>query len=96
MADAATGLLCDEILDEAGARHDGGPEAARGARVHVRAAAPAFVGRRQREADRVLDQMRRQIELEVQGPPQGHPHRRAVRRRGRLFTHELAPPFDRA
>ena len=47
LADAAAGLLHDQILDEASTGHDGGAEAARAVRVHVRAAAPAVVRSRQ-------------------------------------------------
>ena len=57
-------------------------------RVHVRAVAPAVVGRRQPQADLVLEHVRRRIDLDVHRPPQGDPHRGAVRRRGLLVCHD--------
>ena len=53
-------------------------------RVHVRASAPAVVGRRQPQADLVLEHVRRRVDLDVHRPPQRDPHRGAVRRRGLL------------
>ncbi len=49
----------------------------RGLRVHVGTAAPAVVRGRQPQADLVFEHVRRRIDLDVQGPPQGDPHRRA-------------------
>ena len=74
LPDAAGGLFGDEIFDEAGARHDGGAEGPR-ERAHVRAAAPSVVRRRQLQADLVFEHVRRRIDLHVQRPPQGDPHR---------------------
>ena len=42
------------------------------------ALAPALVRRRQLQADLVLEHVRRRIDLDVQRPPQGDAHRRAV------------------
>ncbi len=81
LADAAARPLDDQILDEARAGHDGGAGPARAGRVHVRTAAPAVARRQEPQADLVLEHVRRRIDLCVQGPPQGDPHRRAVRRR---------------
>ena len=86
LPDAAGGLLRDEIFDEASAGHDGGAEGPR-ERAHVRAAAPALVGRRQLQADLVFEHVRRRIDLDVQRPPQGDPHRRVVWRRDLLVIH---------
>ena len=49
LADAVGGLFHDQILDEAGAGHDGGAEGPRELRVHVRTAAPSVVRSRQLE-----------------------------------------------
>jgi hypothetical protein len=78
LVDPVAGLFFDQVLDEAGAGDDGRAEEACGVRVHVRAAAPAIVWGNQPEANFVLEHVRRRIELEVHGPPQGHSHRRAV------------------
>ena len=56
-------------------------------RVHVRAAAPAVVRGRQLQADLVFEHMRRRIDLDVHGPPQGDPHRRAVWGNGLPIAH---------
>ena len=56
-------------------------------RVHVRAAAPALVGRRQPQADLVFEHVRRRIDLDVHRPPQGDAHRGAVRLRRHLIRH---------
>jgi hypothetical protein len=88
---AATGLLDDQVLDEAGARDDGGAKEFRALRVHVRTVAPAIVRRRQPQANVVVQHMRRRIDLDVQGPPQGHAYRRAVRRRGSRVTLGIHP-----
>ena len=64
--DAAAGLLGDEVLHEAGAGHDARPEPAGAVRVHVRTVAPVVVGRRELQADLVLEHMGRGIDLDVQ------------------------------
>ena len=79
LADAPGGLLGHQILDEPGPGHDGGPEAAGEVGVHVRALAPPVVGGHQLQADLVVEHMRRRVDLDVHGPPQGDPHGRAVR-----------------
>jgi hypothetical protein len=76
---AAARLFDNQILDEASTGYDGGAEEARGVWVHVRAAAPAVVRSNQLEANFVFEHMRRRIDLDVHGPPQGDPHRRAHR-----------------
>ena len=78
LVDAAAGLLHDEVLDEASARHDGRPERARALRVHVRTATPALVGSREPQTDLVVEHVRRRIDLDVQGAPQRDPHGRRV------------------
>ena len=47
------------------------------------------------KADFVFEHVRRRIDLDVQRPPQGHPHRRAVWLRGSIVMHHLpcAPPL---
>ncbi len=62
-------MLYNQILDEAGTRHDGGAEKPGALRVHVRPAAPAILRRRQLETNFVLKHVRRRIDLDVQGPP---------------------------
>jgi hypothetical protein len=94
LPDAAAGLLHDQILDEAGAGHDGGPEEGRELRVHVQAVAPAVVGGRQPQADLVLEHVRRRIHQDVQGPPQRDPHRRAVRRHVVLIVPRTPLPHE--
>jgi len=61
-------------------------------RVHVWTAPPAFIRSRQLEANFVFEHMRRRVELDVHGPPQGHPHRRAVRRRRCFIMHPFSLP----
>lgn len=53
-------------------------KAARGVLVHVGTATPAFVRGREPKANLVFEHLRRRIDLNVHGPPQGGPHRRAV------------------
>jgi hypothetical protein len=57
--------------------------------VHIGAAAPIVVRRRQFEADFVLEHMRRRIHLNVQGAPPRDPHRCAVGRCGSVVLHDL-------
>jgi hypothetical protein len=80
--------------DETGTGHDGCSELARELRVHVGTAAPAIVGGRQLQADLVFEHMRRRIDLDVHGTPQGDTHRRAVCHRGSLITHDVLSPCD--
>ena len=56
---------------------------------HVRTATPAFVGGRQPQANLVFEHMRRRIDLDVHGPPQGDAHRRAVWGLGSLAMHDV-------
>ena len=84
LTDALRGLFHDQILDEAGARHDRGAEQLGEMRVHVRALAPAIVRRGQLEADLVFEHMGRRIDRDMQRAPQRDPHRRAVRGWGAL------------
>ena len=87
-------LVRDQILDEARTRHDGGAEEAREVRVHVRALAPAFVRGDQPQPDLVFEHMRRRIDLDMQGPPQGDPHGSAVWRGELLIAHAVLAHFD--
>jgi len=80
LTDAATRLFRDEILDEARPGHDGSAKEPREPRVHVRAMAPPAFWGHQLETDFIFEHVRRRIDLDVRGPPQGHPHRCAVRR----------------
>ena len=73
LADTVAGLFHDQILDEAGTGHDGGAELARGMRIHVRTATPAFVRGRQPQANFVFEHMRRRIDLDVQWPATRRP-----------------------
>jgi hypothetical protein len=75
LADAVAGLFHYEVLDETGPGHGGCPGTAGGIPVHVRAAAPAVVRGHQPQADLVVEHMRRRVDPEVHGPPQGDPHR---------------------
>jgi hypothetical protein len=47
LTDTPVGLLCDQILDEAGTGDHGAPKPAGKDRVHVRSAAPPVVRRDQ-------------------------------------------------
>lgn len=47
-------------------------------RQHVRALAPALLGRREPQAKLIFEQVRERIDLDVHGTPQGNPHRRLV------------------
>ena len=94
LGDAAAGLFGDQVLDEASTGHDSGPEAAGGLRVHVGTAAPAIARGRQAQAELVFEDMRRRIDLDVQGPPQGDPHGRAIRRRGCRVSHRVRCPLS--
>lgn len=89
LVDAPVSLLGDQVLDEAGAGHDGRPEPAGGTRVHVRATAPVVAGGRQPQAGLVLEHMGRRVDLDVHGPPEGDPHGRAVGRPGLLVRHDV-------
>src|SRR5438105_11531894 len=64
-------------------------DSGRGVRLHVRTAAPAVVRGRQLEANLVFEHMWQRIDLDVHGPPQGDPNRRAVWRRGSLIMHDV-------
>ena len=89
LADAAFSFLCDQILDEASAGHSRRPEAAGTVLVHVGPLAPTVVGAGQLQADLVFEYMRRRVDLDVHGPPQGDPYRRAFRCRDVLITHDV-------
>jgi hypothetical protein len=78
LADAAAGLFDHQILDEARAGQDGGAEGAGEGGLHVRPVAPPVVRGGQAQAHHVFEDVRRRIDLHVQGPPQGDPHRRVV------------------
>jgi len=93
LADAIAGLFHDQVLDEASTGHDGCSKVARGMWVHVRTATPAFVGGRQPQANLIFEHMRRRIDLDMHGPPQGDPHRCAVWRRHLLIMHDVFSPF---
>ena len=86
------GLLGNQILDRASPGDDGRPVSAGGVRVHVPAASPAVVGGCQPQADLVLEHMGRRVDLEVHGPPEGDPHRGAVRCRGLFVSHGVLSP----
>ena len=79
LGDAGGGLLGHQVLDEAGAGHDRGPEPAGADRMHVGTVAPVGVGCRQLQADDVLEHVRRRVDLDVQRPPERDPHGGAVR-----------------
>ncbi|MDT5398035.1 MAG: hypothetical protein QOK33_1266 [Mycobacterium sp.] len=63
------GLFDDQILDESGARHDRRANARRGVFVHVGPLAPIGVGRRQLQADPVVEDVRWCVDLEMQRTP---------------------------
>jgi hypothetical protein len=65
-------------------------------RVHVRTLTPIFVRRRQPQANLVLEHMRRWIDLDVDGPPQGNPHCRTVGRRVSLGMVSFSDGYRRA
>ena len=90
LGDAVAGLFGDQILNEASTGHDSCSVATGGLRVHVRTATPAFVGGRQPQANLVFKHMRRRIDLDVHGPPQGDPHRRAVWSGGSHIMHAVS------
>ena len=90
LPDTTGNLFRDEVLDEAGASQDGGAEGPC-ERAHIRTAAPSFVWSSQLEADFVFEHVRRRIDLDVQGPPQGNAYCRAVWFRLRLFRHGIPP-----
>jgi hypothetical protein len=72
-------LRDEEVLDEPRAGDDGGAYGRGADRVHVRTVAPPVLGVGEREADLVVDQVGRVVELHVQGAPEGGAHRAAVR-----------------
>jgi hypothetical protein len=59
-------------------------------RVHVRTTSPIVVRRYQLHPDFVFEHMRRWIDLNVHGPPQGDSHRRTVRRRGSVIIFDVS------
>jgi hypothetical protein len=76
----------DQILDEARPSHVGSAKEPRELRVHVRAVAPPVFRVRQLETDFIFEHVGRRVDLDVHGPPQGHPHRYTVRRDGVLIV----------
>ena len=87
LGDAEVGPLGDQILDETGPSHDGSAEPTRAVRVHVRAGAPAIVGRRQLQTDLVVEHVGRRVEHDVHRAPEGDAHGSAVRHFGLLDSH---------
>ena len=75
----ADAFLDQQVFDEPGPRHDGGPVRQCPDRVHVATVAPPLLGVDEGEADLVVDQMRRIVEFHVQCAPQRGAHRTAVR-----------------
>ena len=75
----ADALLDEQVFDEPGARDDRGAVRACADRVHVRTVAPPLLRVGEGEADLVVDQVGRVVELHVQGAPQRGAHRAAVR-----------------
>ena len=62
--------LGDELLDEPGARHDGGPERRGAHRIHVGPIAPPVGRIDQAQPDDVVEHVRRIVDQHVQGTPQ--------------------------
>jgi hypothetical protein len=60
-------------------------------RIHVGPVAPVVVGLGDLQTDLVFEHMRRRIDLDVHGSPQGDPQRGAVRRHGQLVGYDLSP-----
>jgi len=87
LPNTTTSVLRNQILDEASPGNDRRAEEPRAIWVHVRAAAPAVIRIRQFEADLVFQHMRRRVDQHMQRPPEGDPHRRAVRRRCLIVSH---------
>ena len=87
MRDAVAGLFGDEVLDEASTGHDTCSVATGGPGVHVRTLPPAVVRARQAQANLVFEDMRREIDLNMHGPPKSDPHRCAVWYRSSLIVH---------
>ncbi len=85
--------LDEEILDVPGAGDDGRPVGRVPMGCMSRPVAPAVVGRGQCEADLVVEQVRRGVELDVQGAPQRGAHGAAVGgRRGSRSCRGLDAP----
>src|SRR3954454_21551469 len=76
----ADALVNEQILHEPGAGDDGRPVTTGTDRMHVRPVAPIGRGICERQTDLVVDQMRRGIELRMQGAPERGPHCTAVGR----------------
>jgi hypothetical protein len=60
----------DQVLDEAGARHDRRAEGAGEVRVHVATLAPAGRRVQQAQADPIVEHMRRRVGLHMQRTPE--------------------------
>jgi hypothetical protein len=91
LRDAVAGLFGDEILDKASTGHDCCSVAAGGPRVLVRTLPPAVVRPRQPQAVLFFEHMRQRIDLDMQGSPQGDPHRCAIWCRTSLTMHGAFP-----
>ena len=90
LGDALFGLLGHQVLDETSPGDNGGPKRPGAGRVHIRAAPPSVVGIGQLQPDHVLEHMGRRVDLDVHGPPQGHPYRAALRPGGLFGFHDTA------
>src|SRR6185437_11076713 len=87
LADAVPGLREHEVFDETRPRDDTAAEAGRPTDIHVRALTPALAGRREREADLILQYVRWRIDLHVHRAPQCDAYRRAIWTRGLRIGH---------
>lgn len=95
LREAVAGLFDDQVLDEASAGRDPCSEAAGGLWIHVGTVAPAIVRGRRLQAELVFEDVWRRIDLDVQRPPQGDSHRRAVWGHGWVSGIMLSPLSSR-
>jgi len=87
---AARDLFLDQVFDETRTRQDRRAERTR-ERAHVGALAPVVFGRRQLQADGVVEHVRRWIGQHVQRAPQRGADRGVVGRRRLVVSHGFSP-----
>jgi hypothetical protein len=84
---AVIGLLDHQVLDEAGAGDNAGPEPLGAVGIHIWSGTPTVVGSRQPKSDLVLEDVGRRVDLHVHGAPQGDAYGRALRCFPLLVSH---------
>lgn len=91
LGDAPGGPLENQVVEETGTGHDGGPEPAGGFGVHVQTVTPSLVRAGQSETDVVSEHVWRRVDLDVHRPPERHPERGALRHLVSFGSHQLLP-----